>query len=641
MGKKQDVPSASSVSTDEGTNYAGQRGGFSEGLKETDKQYLSTLLAPQSTGRRESSQPQVKNPIIGNYYGSMIGNVPLFAAQGVSLPIDSIDDLYQKNQLRRYAQLQQDAIKIPAIAMAKHNEVFYNNYKSYIDHIYKQAVARFNGDSNKARLWMRQDEGVQHVLTQGGMVADEWNQALATIKDILKNKDSANFITPTAVKKYSKLLNNAKGEDGKTEVDRSFIRDEKTGEVIGMDFSKTAELISSIQRLPSIFSSTSKMAEKYKSVIQGNMDRATFGNSSNDAFVAWKNTNKDFDNWTEEEVLDPETGNKVKRRMPPKLDQMTDAVMESEYYILDPKSDEYDETRQIVRESLNLQVQRMTEAQYQVLSSREGEKKLAISQLAMGKGTAQVLNPRTGLFESQEVDNYIAHQSKIVYDNASRVGIRSGNMYNSTNYPGDLVEVLENSVSFSVADDYNRTVVIDPSNVRMIPTTIADEVNRLFPNVVDFANKLVKGKGVKVDICESNVILHPYTGGSTSTVSGRLSTEDKDKYKLVGRTTESTTQQTPKNFKIRLHHPDGTTEDVDQTTDLNIITLAAETAKVTPVNEPGYGYLLEDEFKRGKGRSARLTSRVTLLGANDKTVDGGKGQVIEQQEDFMGLGAYK
>ena len=629
MAKTHDISSASSVTTEEGSNYAGQQGGFSGGLKESDKQYLSTLLSSaQSSGRRSSEAHQAKSPVVGNYYGSMIGNVPLFARQGVTLPVDTIDDMYQKDQLRRLAQVNQDAIKIPTISRAAHNEVFYNNYKSYVDHIYNEAVARFHGDSNKARLWMNQDEGVKHKLMQAAMVAEEWDLALNTISDIMKNKDSNNFITPTAAKMYAKILNNARGEDGKTEVDRSFKRNEKTGEVYDMDFTQTAKLLSTIQRLPSIFNATSKMAESYKNVIQGDMKQSTFGNSSNDAFEAWKSTNKDFENWTEEEIVD-ENGQKVKRKMPPKLDQMTDTIMGSEYSMSDVNSGEYAETRKLVRESINLQVQRMTERQYQVLSSENAKKNLLMESVGMADAEGLAYDVGGKTFTASKLKNVIGFAPDKYYQNPSTVGIRPGERLVSPNRPGVMFELMEpEKLEYSLVSQYTGEYTVDPLDYLGHPSFIQKEITKN-------KGKVSTGGLYTFKIPTASLNIRSIEKGSTVTTKDGRSVSQTDAYAST--------------YKVKVYSeefPQGKEE--EWSGDISVLTSANDVNYIARQENQGFALKYAKDSQDNSSKGAWTRTEIAKLGVKSEGGVTSRGVKVKDKQnslpekvDFGTLGTKK
>lgn len=455
--------SVSSVSTDEGSNYAGQQGGFSGGLKESDKQYLSTLLSSaQSSGRRSSEVPQAKNPVVGNYYGSMIGNVPLFAQQGVTLPVDTIDDMYQKDQLMKMVQLKQEAIKIPEISRGAFNEVYFNNWKSLTDHLYKETTAAFNGDSNKARTALSNDMGFRHINTQLDKVAQEYNTAIKTISDIMSDADSDKYIPPSVMRKMTDILNHPEV------VDKSFKRDDK-GNVISVDLQSTNELLNTFQTFPSILKSTKDITSDFERKIAGDMNPAHFGNSSNDAFMAYTSVNANFDKTSKDSE-----GNTI----PSELDTMTDTVMQAVYGGIDDKSPQYEETRGIVKDTINLRVKRAVEKQYQVLSSENAKKNLLMDSVGMAPIETLTYDVMGKTFHPQKVENGIAFNTAYM-SNPSAIGIRKGERHVSPGHPGVTFEFMNpDELEYSIEKQWTGNYTVDPVDYLAMPAFIQKEINK-------------------------------------------------------------------------------------------------------------------------------------------------------------------
>mgnify|MGYP006921285307 CR=1 FL=1 len=459
MAKKNE--SISSVTTEEGSNYAGQQGGFTGGFTETDKQYLSTLLTTPSP--RRAPKEQRKGISAGNYYGSVIGNVPLFTAQAPTIPVDTIDDMYHQDQMMKMQLLKQDAVKIPEISRGAFNDVFFNGWKGLMDTKYNEITAAFKGDSSKALAYMKQDPGYRHMQTQLSQVADEYNVAIKNISDIMSDPDSEQYIPPSAQRKMMDVLNHPEN------VEKSFKRDSK-GRVIDVDLSETNKLLNTFRAFPSVLKSTKDITGDYERKIAGDMNPANFGNSSNDAFMAYTKTNENFT----KSYKDSE-GNTI----PSDLDVMTDSVMKSVYGGLDPEEETFKETRDIVRDTINLRVKRAVEKQYQVISSENAKKNLLMETLGQGDIEVLAYDATGDTFTPTKAKDGIGFDANTYYKNPSTVGIRSGERYVSPSHPGVKFEILEpEKLEFSLVNQYSGEYTVNPIDYYGQPAYIQKEITK-------------------------------------------------------------------------------------------------------------------------------------------------------------------
>ena len=606
--------SVSSVSTDEGSNYAGQQGGFSGGLKESDKQYLSTLLSSaQSSGRRSSEAHQAKSPVVGNYYGSMIGNVPLFARQGVTLPVDTIDDMYQKDQLMKMVQLKQEAIKIPEISRGAFNEVYFNNWKSLTDHLYKETTAAFNGDSNKARTALSNDMGFRHINTQLDKVAQEYNTAIKTISDIMSDADSDKYIPPSVMRKMTDILNHPEV------VDKSFKRDDK-GNVISVDLQSTNELLNTFQTFPSILKSTKDITSDFERKIAGDMNPAHFGNSSNDAFMAYTSVNANFDKTSKDSE-----GNTI----PSELDTMTDTVMQAVYGGIDDKSPQYKETRGIVKDTINLRVKRAVERQYQVLSSENAKKNLLMDSVGMSDAEGLAYDVGGKTFTPSKLKNVIGFAPDKYYQNPSTVGIRPGERLVSPNRPGVMFELMEpEKLEYSLVSQYTGEYTVDPVDYLAMPAFIQKEITKN-------KGKVSTGGLYTFKIPTASLNIRSIEKGSMVTTKDGRSVSQTDAYAST--------------YKVKVYSeefPQGKEE--EWSGDISVLTSANDVNYIARQENQGFALKYAKDSQDNSSKGAWTRTEIVRLG--DKSSGGVTSMGLEVKEkqnllpekvDFGTLGTKK
>ena len=112
---------------------------MSGGMSDADRVFFQNMLTSsmqqiagvgQPSGRQNTEQ---RNVIKGNYYGSVVGNIPIITGGAPIVDMANIDRLYREGEARKLQTLEQDKIQFYTVALGGWNEKLLDYQKQLVD----------------------------------------------------------------------------------------------------------------------------------------------------------------------------------------------------------------------------------------------------------------------------------------------------------------------------------------------------------------------------------------------------------------------------------------------------------------------------------------------------------------------------
>ena len=440
MSTTTDKDSPSKVTTEEGTNYGGMSMGVGDVSKDPNASYIESLLKAEPILKGNSRQAQRGAPNItaGNYYDSMIGNVPIFVAGGVSLPVDAIDAMYTKSQMVNMQRLQEGSMELAKINVGSFNDKYYNIQKGVVDSVYSDYL-RVYKDPAKARIAMNNSDQFKRLMHNFTNYAKDFNDLSKLILEQQRNPNMNNYIPPSVQKKMIQFLATPDMLD-------KHIQRDGSGRIIGMDFKELTALMNDMKLYPTISVTAKGITEQYSNKIESRLKLTDLSRTSgSDIYESVIATNPEYMN---------------------ELDAMVNKGMtDGKYIMMDPESQDYKDTKQMLKDQIIWNIKKDVEHQYSIIKDESITQKLKKDSVPVdNKADMWVYDPSTGGLKNTSVDNMIKFNTEY-RDNPNTVGIIQGNTgnninqgaeYNSTNFPGQRIRFKNTNLQYSLDNQHTE-----------------------------------------------------------------------------------------------------------------------------------------------------------------------------------------
>jgi hypothetical protein len=275
----------SKVVTPEGfSNYTGR-----SGLTGEDKNYFETLLQNAMGALPKSrSQHQGGSPVMANYSGSMIGNVPLMAARGVDFGgmINTVDDLFRQQQINKARMLSQDEAKVTQLAVGAFNEPYNNLFKGVVDTGYSKYLNAYKDPAVAKSAWLNSSE---YKLTVANMdnFAKDFNSSVELIRDLQKSINNGEYVPQEIQDKMVGILSTG------DLINTRYAQKDKNGNFVSMNLEQFNQDVQGLQAFPAIDKVATAMTENLDNTVKEM--KMAFDNGKQFAFntETWKNALSD------------------------------------------------------------------------------------------------------------------------------------------------------------------------------------------------------------------------------------------------------------------------------------------------------------------------------------------------------------
>jgi len=263
--------------------------------------------------------------------------------------------------------------------------------------------------------------------------------------------------------------------------------------------------------------------------------------------------------------------------------------------MLDVNSEEYAETRKLVRESINLQVQRMTEKQYQVISSENAKKNLLMDSVGMFDAEGLVYDVGGKTFIPSKLKNVIGFAPDKYYQNPSTVGIRPGERLVSPNRPGVMFELMEpEKLEYSLVSQHTGEYTVDPIDYLVLPSFIQKEITKN-------KGKVSTGGLYTFKIPTASLNIRSIEKGSTVTTKDGRSVSQTDAYAST--------------YKVKVYSeefPQGKEE--EWSGDISVLTSANDVNYIARQENQGFALKYAKDSQDNSSKGAWTRTEIAKLG---------------------------
>ena len=536
------------VTTEEGSNFGGRQSGI--GLSESDKNYISSLMqgggAP-SKSRVNTSPGARRSPVVTNYYGSQVGNIPIFAASGIVAPVEAIDDMYNKSQMVNLQRLKESAEEFAQLTVGSFNDRYFTIQKGVVDRMFQEYQGVYK-DPTQARYAMTQSPGYKRLMSQFNNYASDFNSVAKLIVEQQRNPDMEKYIPPAVQKQMLEFLSTPDMLDKHTKRD-------KDGNIIGMDFGELTSTMNTMKLYPSLSKVAESITKNYESKIQKTLQLTNISNTrGNDVYESVIATNEE---WQKD------------------INDMIDkGMLDGRYSMMDPDSQDYKDTKKMLGDQIRWNIKKDTERQFLSLKDEQMKQQMDEDNVTRTTADMMVYDPDSGNYRLTTVKDVISFNTEYK-DNPTTIGIMENKEYTSKNFPGRRIRFTNQSMQYALANQHTEEY-----------TFVFEELRKL-PVVVENALKL---SGIKLELGKSYTVTTPVCDVVLKTNEGKGSVIDRgslDKSKLTeeqkqsneyrGTINRTNSANYPGNLRIQVSDDDGLTwKDQDFTGELNVTVRADE-----------------------------------------------------------------
>lgn len=427
------------------------------GMNESDKAYFENMLstAVKQTSRSSEAigrpqQTEQRNVIKGNYYGSVVGNIPLVAPGAPIVDMSGIDRLYREAEVRKMQTLEQDKFKFQTMMLGGWNDKFLDLQKQMVDNLYDDYLAVYN-DPAIARKAMTSSDDYNNIILKLKGFADDFNHMAKFSMDALTNPDIKNSLNPITVKAMNEFLFNANNIE-------SFVDRDSQGRVRKFNTGKMTSMMSKFQKIPSIIEVAKANTEGIEIITTSELtELAAAGTNKEQVWKYTKEKNKGVDQH---------------------IGRLTDIAFGQ----LGISEDDPNgvEIKNQLRDQIDFNLKRSAEDNFLKVTSDMGKIiGLGVDPKTMqGRTVTKNMATPTGKRGSKEYRDWVGFPTNKVLGSSTNLGTYGGGWVQSTTpgYEGKWIYITSDNFEMSVAGQGKTTYNVTRENINTVPHHVLGEL---------------------------------------------------------------------------------------------------------------------------------------------------------------------
>ena len=187
------------------------------GMSDADRVFFQNMLTSSmqqiaNVGQSPRQNTEPRNIVKGNYYGSVVGNIPIITGGAPIVDMANIDRLYREEEARKLKTLEQDKIQFYTVALGGWNEKLLDYQKQLVDNLYEDFLTIYQ-DPSIARKAMTQSSEFNTMMLSIKGFTEDFNSIAKFSTDALTNPSADNMLSPSAKKAMSEFLYDADNMD--------------------------------------------------------------------------------------------------------------------------------------------------------------------------------------------------------------------------------------------------------------------------------------------------------------------------------------------------------------------------------------------------------------------------------------------
>ena len=413
----------------------------------------------QPSGRQNTEQ---RNVIKGNYYGSVVGNIPIITGGAPIVDMTNIDRLYREGEARKLKTLEQDKIQFYTVALGGLNEKFLDYQKQLVDTLYEDYLTIYKDPSIASKAMTQSRDFNTTMLSVKGF-ADDLNSMIKFSTDALTNPDADRMLSPAAKRAISGFLYDADSMD-------KFVRKDSNGKVVGFDTKAMTAMRKNFQFMPSILKLAQEQTKNYEIIDSTNLYEVVAAGT--DKAQVWKYSTTKNANYEKD------------------LDRMTDRAFEVLNFI--GSEDEAVSLKSQLRDQIEFNIKRSVEDKYLEVSRDLG----ALQDSGLDVNTMQGANTNRVRYDAQGNGRTVNYTDYIGYDpgknkipgNSAMLGTGAGGWMQITTpgYNGKWLRVTTDDYTMEGIGQGRTSYTVNMNNIKSMPGYVIEELkNKGYLEVID------------------------------------------------------------------------------------------------------------------------------------------------------------
>ena len=431
---------------------------MSGGMSDADRVFFQNMLTSsmqqiagvgQPSGRQNTEQ---RNVIKGNYYGSVVGNIPIITGGAPIVDMANIDRLYREGEARKLKTLEQDKIQFQTMMLGGWNEKFLDYQKQLVDTVYEDYLTVYK-DPSIARKAMTQSDNFNTTMLSVKGFADDFNSMAKFATDSLTNPEADRMLSPSAKKAMSDFMYDADSMD-------KFVRKDSSGKVVGFDTKAMTAMRKNFQLMPSVLKLAQEQTKNYEIIDSTNLYEVVAAGT--DKAQVWKYSTTKNANYEKD------------------LDRMTDRAFEVLNFI--GSEDEAVSLKSQLRDQIEFNIKRSVEDKYLEVSRDLG----ALQDSGLDVNTMQGANTNRVRYDAQGNGRTVNYTDYIGYDpgknkipgNSAMLGTGAGGWMQITTpgYNGKWLRVTTDDYTMEGIGQGRTSYTVNMNNIKSMPGYVIEEL---------------------------------------------------------------------------------------------------------------------------------------------------------------------
>ena len=441
---------------------------MSGGMSDADRVFFQNMLTSsmqqiagvgQPSGRQNTEQ---RNVIKGNYYGSVVGNIPIITGGAPIVDMANIDRLYREGEARKLQTLEQDKIQFQTMMLGGWNEKFLDYQKQLVDNLYEDFLTIYQDPSIATKAMTHSREFNTMMLTIKGF-ADDFNSMAKFATDSLTDPEADRMLSPSAKKAMSDFMYDADSMD-------KFIVRDANGKVTKFDTKAMTAMRKNFQLMPSILKLAQEQTKNYE--IIDSTDLYEVVAAGTDKAQVWKYSTTKNANYEKD------------------LDRMTDRAFEVLNFI--GSEDEAVSLKSQLRDQIEFNIKRSVEDKYLEVSRDLG----ALQDSGLDVNTMQGANTNRVRYDAQGNGRTVNYTDYIGYDpgknkipgNSAMLGTGAGGWMQITTpgYNGKWLRVTTDDYTIEGIGQGRISYSVNMNNIKSMPGYVIEELkNKGYLEVIE------------------------------------------------------------------------------------------------------------------------------------------------------------
>ena len=431
---------------------------MSGGMSDADRVFFQNMLISsmqqiagvgQPSGRQNTEQ---RNVIKGNYYGSVVGNIPIITGGAPIVDMANIDRLYREEEARKLQTLEQDKIQFYTVALGGWNEKLLDYQKQLVDNLYEDFLTIYQDPSIAMNAMTQSREFNTMMLTIKGFTED-FNSIAKFSTDALTNPSADTMLSPSAKKAMSEFLYDADNMD-------KFVVRGANGKITKFDTKAMTAMRKNFQLMPSILKLAQDQTKQYEVIDTTSLYEVVAAGT--DKAQVWKYSTTKNANYEKA------------------LDRMTDRAFELIPFI--GSEDEAVSLKSQLRDQIEFNIKRSVEDKYLEVSRDLG----ALQDSGLDVNTMQGANTNRVRYDAQGNGRTVNYTDYIGYDpgknkipgNSAMLGTGAGGWMQITTpgYNGKWLRVTTDDYTMEGIGQGRTSYTVNMNNIKSMPGYVIEEM---------------------------------------------------------------------------------------------------------------------------------------------------------------------